>query len=112
VPAFLYLRFGASLVTDEKKSLLLHDVVQGLNLLTVVSMFIGGLIFITDIKETASVTSAIQGENSRRISDVERGQHETDTKLQKAVKELREEQGRKLDKLDTKLDRLIERRLR
>ena len=98
--------------TDEKKSWFLHDIVQGISLLTVAGMMISGIVFVTNIKEDSAVQRSIQNEHSRRIAYVETHQLKTDTKLENSIKELRREQGEKLDKLDTKLDRLIERSIK
>ena len=98
-------------MSSETKSLLLHDFVQGLNLLTVAGMFVSGLLFVTDIRQDTQIQKAKQDAQERRIKAMEERQADTDSKIETAVKDLREEQGRKLEKIDAKLDRLIERQL-
>ena len=96
---------------EDKKSLLLHDVVQFSTIGTVACMFAAGIWFIADIKEAGAVTSTIQTEQGRRILHVEEYQRDMDSKLQKSVDSLRIEQEIKFNKLDVKLDRIIEREI-
>ena len=101
---------SGDIMGSEKQSWVLHDIVQGMSLVAVFGMMISGIIFVTDIKQDAAVQKAVQTEQERRITHVVTTQNTMGTKLESSIKDLRKEQGQKLDRLGEKIDRLIERK--
>ncbi len=99
-------------MSSEKNSWILHDVIQGLNLLTVVGMLITGLLFITDMRQVSAVQAVQLLEHERRIGTIVETHRTTEHEVLEAIKDLRREYLEVHLRLLDRLDRLFEKRTR
>lgn len=94
---------------DEKQSWILHDIVQGLSLMTVIGMMITGILFITEIKEDQAVQESVQKEHERRITAMIVRQDSLEESVIEVIRDLRNEHRSVHVRLFEKIDVLMER---
>lgn len=82
------------------------------NVLTICAFFIGGILFVTDIKEASAIQGQVNNAQDarldgfeKRLDNSEESLQRMETQLESKIESLRQDQNKRFDKTDNKLDR-------